>query len=113
MTRRNGLTAPGPPNSRHGLASFAFALFVIGLNAVLFTVLALVRWAATSPGPVLQFAVAIGGVNFFAWLGSFAALVMGIVGLAERDSKKNLAAWGVALNGLFFLGMLTAFVLTL
>ena len=97
-----------PSNSHHGVASFAYALFVLGLNAVLFLLLAVVRWKATSPGPVLHFAGAIGGVNFWAWLGSLVALVWGIIGLAQRDHKKALAAWGVALNGLFVFGLRAA-----
>jgi hypothetical protein len=65
-----------------------------------------VRWTATSPGPVSHLAGAIGGVNFWAWLGSFIALVWGTMGLVQRGHTKTLAAWGVGLNGLFCFGLL-------
>jgi hypothetical protein len=102
-----------PEHSRHGVASFVYALFVLGLNAVLFAVLGVLYLNAHSAGPVLAFAGKIGGINFLAWLGSFVALIQGVIGLVKPGGKKALAAWGVALNGLFFFGILLALVVSL
>ena len=35
--------------SRHGKMSFVYAIFVLGLDAVLFSMLAVLRWTAHSP----------------------------------------------------------------
>jgi hypothetical protein len=94
------------PHSRPGVASFVYALFVLGLNAVLITVLAGLSKTANSAGPVLAFAAAAGSMNFTLCLGSLWALALGVIGLVQKERRKVLAAWGVALNGVYLLSII-------
>src|SRR5262245_15541779 len=41
------------------------------------------------------------------WLSSLGGLVLGLACLTQSSQRKSAAAWGAALNGLFFFGVLT------
>jgi hypothetical protein len=43
---------------------------------------------------------------FSAWVASLVGFVQGLVCLSQRRHRTKSAAWGAALNGLFFLGVL-------
>lgn len=113
LAQQTSVSVRALEHSRQGAASFYYAMGFLGLHGVLFALLGLVYLTADSPRPILDFAGKIGGVTFFAWLGSFVALIQGGIGLLKPGCKKTLAAWGVALNGLFFFGILVALVVTL
>ena len=111
MSSESLADVPRLTTCRRGMLSLATALFIIGLNLALILVGLYVQRTARSAQPVLAYAHAVGGVDFFAWLLSLFGLVQGVIGLVQREEKRKLAIWGVALNGVIFFGVVAASLL--
>jgi hypothetical protein len=96
------------PVSRHARISFFYGLFVLAFLAVLALALLAIQVLRVPANPALKAAHSLGSAAVFAWLGSLAGLVMGMIGLAQGGRSRKPALWGIAINGLVFLGVVAA-----
>ena len=99
-------------HSRHGTWSFVYALVVLGALGAMTLLLVIVSQTSRSPQQVLGLAHSLGGAAAFLWLGCLMGHIWGLVGLAQPGCRKSIAACGLVLNGLLFLGPLVFLILS-
>lgn len=98
-------------HSEFGIASFAVALFVILLFLAIFSATIILQYQSDTGNIDHREQMAIGLLGIFWFILLFIGIVLGTVGVLQRNRKKMFALFGLAINAGIFLAVVCLFLL--